>query len=47
MSPIRDNPLVKAIEQKYSATIINELNSRVIFKIQKGYIFDCVRLLKQ
>ena len=44
---IRDHPLIKQIVNDFGGNIINELTSRVIFKIQKKDVIKCISILKK
>ncbi len=35
------------IIEKFNGEIVNELNTRVILKIDKGLILDCIEMLKE
>lgn len=38
--------IVDQIIEKFGAEIVNELNTRVILKIDKSLILDCIEVLK-
>jgi hypothetical protein len=38
---------VDEIIEKFNGEIVNELNTRVILKIDKGLILDCIEMLKE